>query len=484
MNKVQRAACLKLLSLFMIDGVPADQIATEGQIQIFFEIVFRINPRVEIITPTQYGKSLFVALACVIVTCIQKEMVAIVAPTNEKAKIIMRYFIDHLGDNVLFYSQLEKDTKLERLRMEESKERIILKNRGGIFVLSVQAGNSKKGVEAAMGMGAKNVIQDESALIPDDIESTIFRMIAGKGPEAFYCKIGNPFYRNHFHRSWNDPTYEKVFIDYKQGVKEGRYTEAFINEARGKPHFDILFECKFPPPEARDKDGYSPMFFEEEIKRRTRKAVQIFGWRVWGVDVAAGGSNRSVITERGKNAAKKLFRGHTPDIMSLAGIILNLYVTAIHKPDKIYIDKVGVGKGLYDRLKEFKEISAIIVGVSGGEKAEDSATFFNKRAEMFWRTKEWLPYGELEGEEWIDLVEVRQKPQSDRTLKIKSKEEMFKDGVESPDDADSLSLTFYDRDPVQSTYKPKKHVPESKYEGTVDVRKVDDDITDDELARM
>jgi hypothetical protein len=153
MTDEQRNICLKLLSLFTIDGKKASEVATDGQIEIFFEIVFRVHSRVEILTSTQYGKSLFVALASIIVTCIQKETMSVVAPTNEKAKIIMRYFIDHLGDNILFYSQLEKDSKLDRLRMEESKERIKLKNGGGIFVVSVQAGNSKKGIESAMGAG-------------------------------------------------------------------------------------------------------------------------------------------------------------------------------------------------------------------------------------------------------------------------------------------------------------------------------------------
>ena len=198
MDQTERDKCLKLLELFIIGGKKASEVLTEGEIQIFHAIVFRPKNRVQILCSTQYGKSLTVALACLVISCIQGELIAVVAPKDEKAKIIMRYYIEHLGDNLLFYSQLEKDTKLERLRMEESKDRITLRNRGGIYVLSAQSGNSQKGIEAAMGAGAKIVISDESSLIGDQIESTIFRMIAGQGQDAFYCKIGNPFYRNHF----------------------------------------------------------------------------------------------------------------------------------------------------------------------------------------------------------------------------------------------------------------------------------------------
>ena len=440
----ERKVCLGLLKLFKVEGKTADQIITEGQLLIFFELIFRKHKRIQILTSTQYGKSFIVALACVIISCIQKELVAIIAPTNEKAKIIMRYYIEHLADNPLFYSQLEKETRLERLRMEESKERIVLRNGGGIYVISVQAGNSKKGIEAAMGAGSKIVIQDESCLIPDPIEATVFRMIAGKGQDAFYCKIGNPFYRNHFLRSWRDETYHKVFIDYKQGLAEGRYNQEFIDEARNKPYFDVLFECLFPQPDAIDAGGFSSLVGEEFLLNRIKLAVPLFGELRMGCDVAGEGSNYSAIILRGKNGAKKIYKEHNPDTMNFVGIILQKFKEL--KPEMVYIDKVGIGKPVYDRLVEFPEIANKIIGVIAGEKPQDEITYFNKRAEMFWRMKEWLATSELEGKDWMDILDVKYKIQSDRKVKIKSKDEMLKDGVASPDIADALALTFYDQD--------------------------------------
>jgi len=190
----EREKCLEFLKLFKIGGVTVDKLATEGQIAIFHAIVFQPNKRVNILVSTQYGKSLFVALACLVLSCIKKELVAVVAPTGEKSKIIMRYFIEHLGDSPLFYELLDANTKLERLRQEENKERIILRNGGGIFTISANVSNSLKSAESAMGLGCKNVIQDESGLIPDDVEATVYRMIAGQGDDAFYGKLGNPFY--------------------------------------------------------------------------------------------------------------------------------------------------------------------------------------------------------------------------------------------------------------------------------------------------
>lgn len=449
MTTKERKLCLGLLRLFKFEDKTVDEVVTDGQLEIFSELVLRKNKRLQIICSTQYGKSYIVALACIIITCIQKEIVAVVAPTNDKAKIIMRYYIEHLGDSPLFYTQLEKDTKLERLRMEESKERIILRNGGGIFVISVQAGNSKKGIEAAMGAGAKNVIQDESCLIPDPIEATVFRMIAGKGEDAFYCKIGNPFYRNHFLKSWRDDSYKKIFIDYERGIKEGRYTKEFIDEARMKPYFDILFGCKFPSADSVDIEGYSVLVNDDFLASKLKPEINLFGNLVFGCDVAGEGANYSVITIRGTNGAKILYKENNGDTMNFAGVVASY--AREYRPSKIYIDKVGIGKPVYDRIREFGEFDEKLVGVNAGEKAEDDKNFFNKRAEMFWRMREWLAKAELEGNNWNDLLDIKYKIQSDRRVKIKSKDEMLKDGVVSPDVADSLSLTFYDNETEGTT---------------------------------
>jgi len=305
-------------------------------------------------------------------------------------------------------------------------------------------------IENVLVHNSKVVIQDESCLIPDPIEATVFRMIAGKGEDAFYCKIGNPFYRNHFMRSFRDEKYHKIFIDYQQGIKEGRYSQEFIDEARTKPYFDVLFECKFPKADAIDASGYSTLIGEDFLYSRMRESVPMLGELRWACDVAGEGSNYSVIVERGRNGARILYKENNPDTMNFVGIIADMYRKAEVKPQRIYIDKVGIGKPVFDRLREFPEISARIYGVMAGEAPQDQISFFNRRAEMFWREKEWLSAGELEGKDWLDLLDVKYKIQSDRKVKIKSKDEMLKDGIVSPDVADALSFTFYDREDERS----------------------------------
>lgn len=437
----EKQVCIGLLKLFKIDGISANELATEGQIQIFHAIVFRKHSRVQILCSTRYGKSLFVALASLIVSCIQKELIAIVAPRDEQAKIIMRYYIEHLGDNPLFYTQLEKNSKLEKLRMEENKERIVLRNGGGIFVASANASNSRKGFEAIMGQGAKMVICDESSLIPDDIESSIFRMIAGKGSDAFYCKIGNPFYRNHFMKSSFNPNYHQIFIDYQQGLKEGRYTEQFIEEAKKKPHFDVLFGCKFPPEDFMDDKGYIRLLTDEDIEKALR-VVEPFGELRVGGDIAEGGGDYNVIGLRTANWATVLMKFQNADTMVTAGHLASIRKELDMRDENIFLDEIGVGKGVVDRLRE-QNIKA--TGVKFSEKPDDETQFVNLRAECYWRFKEWIRNGGAldPKDDWSQLHYIKYKvADSSGKMLIIPKDELRRQGIGSPDVPDSIAMTF------------------------------------------
>jgi hypothetical protein len=476
----------RLLHLFKIDNVYADEVLSEGQKEIFECIVFKDYKRLQIITPTQYGKSLTVALACIIITCIQNELVAVLAPTDEKSKIIMRYFIQHIGDHPLFYSQLEKNTKLERLRMEENKDRIILRKGGGIFVISTNAGNSVKGFESAMGEGARNVILDEAALTPDLIESAVYRMIAGQGNDAFYCKIGNPFYRNHFIKSWRDDNYHHIFIDYHQAIKEGRYTSQFVEEARHKPLFGVLYDCKFPEDAQQDDSGYFQLLKESEIDMAYMTELPFIGEKFIGIDIADGGANFSTIVVRSTNVAKMFYRNHTKDPMVLIPKIQEIAKeeNILIDDDHVFPDKTG-NVAFCARMNEIYPFKRGIngtqndFGIHSGERPEHDGNlnefidkdmkksiYINRRAQMYMRLQRWVQGGgKLVGKPYFDeLLDIRWKVQSDKQIKIKGKEEMLKDGIASPDVADALALTFAKTPaPFVKQWKQGADIPMTSY---------------------
>lgn len=434
MTDKEKQFLLKLLSLFKIDGKPAHEVATEGQIEIFGAIVLRKNKWVEIITATQYGKSLFVALGLIIITAVQGELVSIVAPTDEKTKIIMRYFISHLGDHPLFYSQLEKETKVDKLMMETTKDRIIFKNKGGIFLITVNAGNSKKSFEAAMGEGSKNVIMDESALVPNDTEATVFRMISGKGTDIFYCKLGNPWFRNHFYRSSRDPDFKQIFIDYEQGLAEGRFTKDVIDKAREKPFFSVLYECKFPDDKAMDADGYVRLVTDSDLER----CVVDYGGHtdpvILGVDPAAGGDNSAIVASSAL-MQEVMFNQKLNNTMDLVGVIVDIFRQI--KAEYIVVDKTGVGQGVFDKLVD---MDYPVKGVNFSDKTEDEG-MYNKKAELYWLERKWLlSGGKLKrNPAWNEFETIKWKNKNGCVI-IQPKEELFRAGLSSPNVVDAAVL--------------------------------------------
>lgn len=422
---------------------------TKGQIDLFNLLYTKQYPRVHVMAHTRYGKSLVIALAILMRVSTFAEKWAIVAPSEKKARIIMGYLIDHIFDNDYFRLkfQIGKDESLDRIRRERSKTRINFKHPDGtlgeVYILSADSRNKQNAGEALMGFGAANVVLDESSLIDDDIEAKIFRML-GDSMENFYCEVGNPFKRNHFLKSWKNPRYHKVNISWEEGMQEGRVNQDFIEEVRKKPFFDILYGNTFPEADTVDDKGWSFLILDKEYELALGKIERAswFGDRRLGVDIARGGGNANVWVLRTENYATVIAKNHDADLMSVVGTTIRLAEEYKVQGDAIYLDDTGVGAGVTDRMREQRlRVNAVKLG----ETASNETKFFNKRAENYWRMKEWLGNGgKLDSSnEWGEITEIKYKADgSSGRLKIMSKDEMRRIGIESPDTADALMLTF------------------------------------------
>lgn len=358
---------------------------TDGQAQIFEAIFTKKDPRVHINTHTRYGKSETVSMAVLTRIATYPEKFAIVAGEEDKARIIMSYVIKHIFDNEYTKNRfvLDKNESFESIRRYKNKDRINFKVGNGLFG-EVFICSGKK----AMGLGAPNIIEDESALINSQDHAFIMRML-GDQPENFLCKIGNPFESDHFRASAEDPSYKHITIDYQQGIREGRLTPQYIDEMRKQPFFDILYECKFPPQGSIDDQGWLPLLTRDEIDKAMidyNAGYKGFGIRKMGVDVAGGGRNYSVIVIRYSNYAKITLKSQNPDTMTLVENILTQKEQEDIGVFNISIDMVGIGRGVYDMTTRLKPG---VRGVNPGESLpieryyEDSEKFTNLRAYMF-----------------------------------------------------------------------------------------------------
>lgn len=160
-----------------------------------------------------------------------------------------------------------------------------------------------------------------------------------------------------------------------------------------------------------------------------------------GVDVARFGDDKSVLYfRRGRDArsiAPVSFK--SLDTMQLADQVAE--TIRRYKPDQVFVDGGGVGGGVVDRLRQ---LGFAVIEVQSGSSASDKSKYLNKRVEMWARMRDWLEEGCLYKDESIrdEMTAVQYEITGKGQLKLESKADMKKRGIDSPDFSDSLSLTF------------------------------------------
>ena len=434
---------------------------TDGQEEIFNAIFYKQGPngeqRVHIKTFTQYGKSDTVSMAVLTRAATFAEKWAIVAPSQPKARIIMGYIIKHLFENeyTLNRFKISEGESMESIRRERSKNRLtfdIGNNQvGEIFILSAESRlkQSEDVGNSLMGFGAPNLVEDEAALISDESDAKAMRMVGGFTSIGtdFVVKIGNPFTRGHFLSAQEDPAYFKINIDFERGIQENRLTQKFAEEMRKKPYFRVLYENKFPEADDIDAKNWSVLFTEDDVERAMDglENIKHVGELRIGQDVARGGENYTVWVKRSMSFAEILAKSKSSNLSENA--MQTMYFLKEHKvlPENTFIDDIGVGGGVTDALKvEQKNVR----GVNVGKKALEEGRFVNIRAEAYWRMKEWIKKGGKlnQSDDWWQLTKIKTKPDSKGRLRVMSKDEMRAHGIDSPDCADALMLTFARRE--------------------------------------
>lgn len=197
----------------------------------------------------------------------------------------------------------------------------------------------------------------------------------------------------------------------------------------------------------------------DHVQKARTTVVDSTSELVIGVDPARKGDDRIAIIRRKGRKAYKLETHYNIDTMELAGIIKRIIIK--ENPRKVYIDCIGIGAGVVDRLHELG-YDDIVVGVNVARKAEEPKRYKNCRAELWDRTREWLIQDmgvEIPDSDELqtDLTVFGYKYDSSDRLVIESKDDMKARGLLSPDCGEALMLTFYEGEYVsEGSYQPTK----------------------------
>lgn len=205
--------------------------------------------------------------------------------------------------------------------------------------------------------------------------------------------------------------------------------------------------------EGLDEKGYLRLVNDRELQASFVSQGEHSGYKIIGVDPAAGGDNSAMVL-KSANYQEILFNQKLHDTMDLVGLVVDKYRE--HRADIIVIDKTGVGQGPYDRLRE---MGFEVRGVAFGEKANDEM-FQNLKAELHWRQRQWLLSGGrlIQNFGWNEFEMVKYKNRDGKLL-IQPKEELFREGLLSPNCVDAAVLTQY----LSDTTIRNKRMPQGEF---------------------
>jgi len=257
------------------------------------------------------------------------------------------------------------------------------------------------------------------------------------GTDGKIVKLGNPFEKNHFWKSFHNKNYRRVVIDDKQALAEGRVTQEFLDEAKETMDpidYRIFYECEFPDSAS---DALIPL---SKIEAAIARDMKPTGDKELGGDVGRHGQDKSVGIIRQGPKVLETKEWHGKDTMQTVGEFRSM----VDKDMSLKIDVIGIGSGVVDRLAEE---GFNVVGVNVASGSRDKEKFCNLRSEIFWGLRRRFMDDDIDIQDDPVLVaqlsEIRYSYNSRGQLVIESKDRMKKRGLKSPDRADSIALAFY-----------------------------------------
>lgn len=209
-------------------------------------------------------------------------------------------------------------------------------------------------------------------------------------------------------------------------------------------NFEWLFDQEYPATpsvafrSATTDPLINPTAVMAAVNRDYRERSGAF---IIACDPAEYGADRTAVAFRHGRTVHRIEYHQHKGTMEVAGMLAEYWRE--HQPDALFVDKIGIGSGIVDRLKE---LNVPVIGVNSAERAADPEKYANRRAEMWYRMKEWIEDApnRLPNDAALvaDLSAPSYKYSSNGARLIESKDDMRKRKVRSPDGADAIAMTF------------------------------------------
>jgi len=309
----------------------------------------------------------------------------------------------------------------------------------------------KETPEALQGIHATHVL-----LLVDEasgVHETVYE--AGQGtlstPGSIAVLISNPtrvtglFYKTHkklrkLWRTWKVTSFDSTRVD------PSFPTQMALTYGKDSQQYKVRVLGEFPEGNA---DSVIPRAWVEEASQRlifpTGREI-----KVWGVDPGRGGDPTGFCERTGRGITE-LKEWYDENVMLIVGHLKVKWdaLGPSQRPVAIYVDVIGLGAGVVDRLEE---LSLPVVAVNVAEMAAMKSRYVRLRAELwneareFFETKDCWISQEIEEEVVEKFVEECSEPtfkdHSSGKTDVESKKDMKARGVSSPNLADAFCMTL------------------------------------------
>ena len=307
------------------------------------------------------------------------------------------------------------------------------------------ATGNKENPEALAGVHGDYVMYlvDEASGVPDQIFNTAEGALTGQ--TFLFIMISNHTrLLGYFHESHTTDrkNWQCLSLDSRDSpiVEEGYVERIRDKHGEDSDEFRIRVAGKAPKEDAIDDQGYVPLLIETDL--HIAEESQFAGVLRLGVDPAGEGSDETIWVVRDSFKAKIVAKERVSNAKSVAQKTITLMSFYGIPPQEVWVDNFGEGANV--ALEIAAASQQFVNAVNVNDEAEDKERYINKRAEAFWRLRQWLRTGAdlVRDEHWKQLLTLKYRRELTGKLKIMGKREMQKLGIKSPDAADALMLTF------------------------------------------
>jgi phage terminase large subunit len=432
--------------------------------QIDFLFAIRDNDQVSVRSGTGVGKSAAVAVAILwLVFTHNPCLVACVSASEAQLKYGIWKELE------TWYRRMPA---WARDLLEFQSERIFQKADPSGAQAVARTANADK-PEALQGLHSENmiVVCDEASGIADAVFDALRGAMSSHGSKTIL--ISNPtktsgfFFDTHRHPTFS-ADWHRFHIpatpEYSNRITQ-KFVDSMLKQygSEDDPQYKMRVLGEFP--EIEDMVCIPRSIIEPALANQSIEEEG--GLIYWGIDVARSTArDKTTIAKRQGNTLLEPITGwRSNDLMETVGKILSEYQRQPDhlKPYEIFIDTIGVGGGVYDRLKEHE---LPVRSINAANEPLDKEKYMRLRDELWFKSRDWFSKRnrkfkvrcDSDADQYRQLINELCVPSyaytSSGKVKVEGKDEIRKRCKFSPDYADAFNLTLMGIDKKANEKRP------------------------------